>query len=59
MSKFGPQTTLEFERENMETYSVIQAIKNSGQLMWYYNQNQIQRMKIKKNEFTEEICYWK
>jgi len=27
--------------------------------MWYYNQNQIQRMKIKKNEFVEEIGEWK
>ena len=27
--------------------------------MWFYNQSQIQRMKIKKNEFTEEIGNWK
>ena len=27
--------------------------------MWFYNQSQIQRMKIKKNEFKEQIGNWK
>ena len=34
-----------------ETYTMMRAIQQSGQIMWYYNQNQIQRMKIRKNEF--------
>ena len=27
--------------------------------MWYYNQNQIQRMKIKKNEFIKKFTFQK
>lgn len=27
--------------------------------MWYYNQNQIQRMKIKKNEFVKKFTFQK
>ena len=27
----------EFDNENKQTYSLIEAIKNSGQLMWFYN----------------------
>ena len=38
---------------------MIELIKDSGQLMWFYNQSQIQRMKIKKNEFKDQIGNWK
>ena len=30
-----------------ETLKIMQAIEQSGQAMWFYNTNQIQRMKIK------------
>ena len=39
ISKFGNKTNKEFERQNRETFSFIQAIKDSGKLMWFYNQN--------------------
>jgi hypothetical protein len=35
----------------LETLRMLQAIQFSGQAMWFYNTNQIQRMKIRKNEF--------
>jgi hypothetical protein len=37
-----------------ETLKILKAIEQSGQAMWFYNQNQIQRMKIKKNEFKSK-----
>jgi hypothetical protein len=37
--------------KNEETLKLLKAVHQSGQAMSYYNQNQIQRMKIEKNEF--------
>ena len=36
---------------NLETIQMLQNINQSGQLMFYYNSNQIERMKIEKSEF--------
>lgn len=47
----NPSLKKEVGDKNNETIKIIQAIEQSGQGMWYYNQNQIQRMKIQKNEF--------
>ena len=41
-------------QKNDETLKLLIAIKQSGQAMSYYNQNQIQRMKIEKNEFIKK-----
>jgi hypothetical protein len=43
------------EFNGMETLGILRAIEQSGQAMWFYNTNQIQRMKIKKNEFKQQI----
>jgi hypothetical protein len=44
--KKNQQLKQEVAARNEETIKIIQAIEQSGQGMWYYNQNQIQRMKI-------------
>ena len=41
----------EDKEKNKNTLGLVEAIKHSGLIFKYYNQNQIQRMKIKKNEF--------
>ena len=35
----------------VDSIRFLQAIQQSGKIMYYYNLNQIQRMKIRKNEF--------
>ena len=52
--KQNPSLKKEFLEKNTETINIIRAIEQSGQGMWYYNQNQIQRMKIQKNEFKSK-----
>ena len=37
--------------ENQETIKLLYSIKFSGKIMWYYNKNQITKMKIGKQEF--------
>ena len=32
---------------------IINSMKQAAQVMWFYNRNQIQRMKIKKRQFEE------
>ena len=34
-----------------ETLKLVKMINQSGKLMHYYNSNQIERMKVEKNEF--------
>ena len=36
---------------NPETLKLLKCVKQGGQILWYFNQNQIQKMKIKKGEF--------
>ena len=43
------------EIKGKETLKILQAIEQSGQAMWFYNTNQIQRMKIRKNEFKQVL----
>ena len=43
------------KRENKETKVLLESIKFSGKIMWYYNRNQIQKMKIKKGEFESKV----
>ena len=38
-------------RKMVENLRFLQAIQQSGKIMYYYNLNQIYRMKIRKNEF--------
>ena len=38
-------------KKNDETLNMINSVNQSAQVMWFYNRNQIQRMKIKKKEF--------
>ena len=40
-----------------ETLKILRAIEQSGQAMWFYNQNQIQRMKIRKDEFISKSTF--
>ena len=37
----------------VESIRFLQAIQQSAKILYYYNHNQIQRMKIRKNEFRE------
>ena len=37
--------------KNLQAKMLINAVDFSAKSMWYYNLNQIQRMKIRKNEF--------
>jgi hypothetical protein len=37
--------------QNLETMGLLNSIKFSGKIMWYYNKNQIAKMKINKQEF--------
>ena len=45
----------QIDKRNEETVQIINSITYSGQIMWFYNQNQIQRMKIDKNEFRVKL----
>jgi hypothetical protein len=42
----------------IDSIRFLQAIQQSGKIMFYYNLNQLMRMKIKKNEFkvTKTSC---
>lgn len=38
-----------------ENITLISAVQQSGMVMYYYNMNQITRMKIRKNEFVQSL----
>ena len=39
-------------KDALNSMKLVKAIGQSGQIMWYFNQNQIQRMKIKKRQYA-------
>ena len=45
--------------QNEETISLLYSIKYSGKIMWYYNKNQITKMKINKQEFQPKYTVTK
>jgi hypothetical protein len=45
--------------ENLETIALLKSIKFSGKIMWYYNKNQITKMKINKQEFQSQYSLTK
>ena len=39
------------KKEHSETKNLIKSIESSGKIMWFYNKNQIEKMKIRKGDF--------
>lgn len=44
-------------QEHKETKVLIKSVESSGKIMWFYNQNQIQRMKIRKGDFYSKFSF--
>ena len=42
-------------QEHKETKVLIKSVESSGKIMWFYNKNQIERMKIKKGDFSSKF----
>ena len=63
MEQIASKQKIEMEKQKNQsdaicTLNMISAIEQSTQALWYYNQSQIQRMKISKNNFKvcESLC---
>ena len=41
--------------EDRDSLKMLGAVQQSGMIMWYFNQNQIQRMQINKNQFHQKL----